>query len=315
MKATPPSAQQGDVGELDVAVEPDAPAGAASAATSGAGSRRGRSTRSRAAAAGVTARTRPSRAGRSRRPGCRRRHSRRPSAASAASAARGADTRAARVAPARAVAAAVRTVAPRDARAAARSVRIRSSASTGSRTVPWAGAPTPPSSVDEVAHQDRRPAVARPRRPRGTHRRADCLLAIHARLSTAVAASQRLADVVVAGRPDDPVVRGGARLRTNRSRPRSSGRNVGPGPAVGRERAFGRRRRARARPAGRRACARASRSRACGGGQHGAGTSWSPGGPSSRYSTNESGQLRVSTTTSGSIVEAFSSTWTSPAGM
>lgn len=33
------------------------------------------------------------------------------------------------------------------------------------------------------------------------------------------------------------------------------------------------------------------------------------------YTTCESGQLRVSRTTSGSSAEAFSSTWTSPAGM
>jgi hypothetical protein len=40
-----------------------------------------------------------------------------------------------------------------------------------------------------------------------------------------------------------------------------------------------------------------------------------PSGPSSMYSTCESGQLRVRTTTSGSVAEAFSSTWISPAGM
>ncbi len=49
--------------------------------------------------------------------------------------------------------------------------------------------------------------------------------------------------------------------------------------------------------------------------QQGAGTSSLPSGPPSRYTTCESGQFRVRTTTSGSVTDAFSSTWTSPAGM
>ena len=49
--------------------------------------------------------------------------------------------------------------------------------------------------------------------------------------------------------------------------------------------------------------------------QHLAGSSPSGSGSGSMYTTCESGQLRVSTTTSGSVADAFSSTWISPAGM
>ena len=171
-------------------------------------------------------------------------------------------------------------------------------------------APPRPELVGEVAHQDRRPAVGR--HGRAEVRRRDARVAGRRRASPASHASRmpssRVARTIQS-------LRGGAVLEDEPVAVPLEQPERGPGPAVGRERRVRGRHRGRARPAGRRAGARASRSRACGGRQHGAGTSSAPGGPSSRYSTNESGQLRVSTTTSGSIVEAFSSTWISPAGM
>ena len=71
----------------------------------------------------------------------------------------------------------------------------------------------------------------------------------------------RLADLVVARRPDDPVRSGDVRLRTNRSSPRSRTRERRAGPAVGREAVARGRRSGRARSAGPRAGGRASWSR------------------------------------------------------
>ena len=106
------------------------------------------------------------------------------------------------------------------------------------------------------------------------------------------------------------------RLRTNRRVVRApAALNVEPDqPSVGNG-ALGHARQAVFREQVGERAARASRSRAGMGRQHGAGTSSAPSGPPSMYSTCESGQLRVRTTTSGSVVEAFSSTWISPAGM
>ncbi len=257
----------------------------------------------------MTARTRPSRAGRSPRPGSRPRRTRAAERGVSSVRRSGRGHHGGVADPVRAVAASTASLQV-DGMERGDPRRSAAAASAGSSTIAARLAPPRPELVGEVAHQDRGPAV-------GCHGRAE----VRRR-------DARVADPRRASRPATP--RGCRRrgspgrssrarrtlcLRTNRRPSALEQPERGPGPAVGRERRVRRRRRGRARRAGRRAGARASRSRACGGGQHGAGTSWLPGGPSSRYSTNESGQLRVSTTTSGSIVEAFSSTWISPAGM
>ena len=127
----------------------------------------------------------------------------------------------------------------------------------------------------------------------------------------------RLADLVVARRRGrSSRVAGDVRLRTNRSSPRSSVVKVAPDqPSVG-KRPLG--------DAGQAVLGEQVRERAvapAGHARRGAALSTAPGrrarrpGPPSMYSTCESGQFRVRTTTSGSVAEAFSSTWISPAGM
>ncbi len=101
-------------------------------------------------------------------------------------------------------------------------------------------------------------------------------------------------------------VTGEVRLSTNRASSRSMIENVAPDqPSVGNG-CSGRMWRSKRRSS--------SGSVSRGGAAIRSGRS-APSAPPSRYTTWESGQLRVSTTTSGSVAEAFASTWISPAGM
>ncbi len=285
------------------------PGSRSSAATSGAGSASSRVDEVARSRRRASVEQRPSPRGSGRRPGCRRRHSGRPMSGRAGSAARPADT----------------TVAPRRRRRSSAPSRTRVHGTAWSRAS-RADDPGKRRAVDrrvvtrplpgdqlvgEVRHQDGHAVAvggrAEVRHHRAGHPREGALgqrgepalaelgrrgsLARSSR-SPAMSASGRICGhrcrrwhVNVA--PDQPSV--GNSCSGSSSRPNSSGGPATSGPA---------------------SC-RSSGDR----GQQGAGTSSAPSGPPSRYTTCESGQFRVRTTTSGSFALAFSSTWISPAGM
>ena len=157
------------------------------------------------------------------------------------------------------------------------------------------------SSVRQVGHEDRRiVAVGSRSEIRAGQRGSD---AVGTRRGEG-GGEPRFAQCVVVGGPGDPVASRRGPLEDEPPSPRSISAERGAGPAVGRERLLGQAVEAVSAeqvgelPARHASAVIAARASA----QHGAGTSSAPSGPPSTYTTCESGQLRVRTTTSGSVV-------------